>query len=101
MERICGLTPGKTRDSLVSLWKEFHAGESDEARFAKAVDRCMPVLLNLNNNGGSWVENAVSYEQVVNRVRPEIEGGCPELWEYIKPQLEAGRHKGFFAASAL
>ena len=101
MERICGLTPGKTRDSLVSLWKEFYAGESDEARFAKAVDRCMPVLLNLNNNGGSWVENAVSYEQVVNRVRPEIEGGCPELWEYIKPQLEAGRHKGFFAASAL
>src|SRR6201996_1567952 len=101
IERICGLTPGKTRDFLVSLWKEFDAGESDEARFAKAVDRCMPVLLNLNNNGGSWVENGVSYEQVVNRVRPEIESGCPELWEYLKPQLEAGRHKGFFAASAL
>jgi putative hydrolases of HD superfamily len=101
MERICGLTPGKPRDFLVSLWKEFDAGESDEARFAKAVDRCMPVLLNLNNNGGSWVENGVSYEQVVNRVRPDIEGGCPDLWEYLKPQLEAGRHKGFFAASAL
>ena len=101
MERICGLTPGKTRDFLVSLWKEFDAGESDEARFAKAVDRCMPVLLNLNNNGGSWVENGVSYEQVVNRVSPEIESGCPELWEYLKPQLEAGRHKGFFGASAL
>jgi putative hydrolase of HD superfamily len=39
----------------------------------------MPVLLNLNNNGGSWVENGVSYEQVVNRVQPEIEGACPEL----------------------
>jgi putative hydrolase of HD superfamily len=59
MERICGLTPGK-RDPLVSLWKEFHAGESDEARFAKAIDRCMSVPLNLNNNGGSWVENAAS-----------------------------------------
>ena len=101
IERICGLTPGKTRDFLVSLWKEFDAGESREACFAKAIDRSMPVLLNLNNNGGSWIENGVTYEQVVNRVRPEIESGCPELWEYLKPQLEAGRHKGFFAASAL
>ena len=101
LERICGLTPGKTCDFLVSLWKEFDVGESYEARFAKAIDRSMPVLLNLNNNGGSWVENGVSYERVVKRVQPEIEGGCPELWEYLKPQLEAGRHKGFFAASAL
>jgi len=61
----------------------------------------MPVLLNLNNNGGSWVENGVSYERVVKRVQPEIEGGCPELWEYLKLQLEVGRHKGFSAASAL
>ena len=59
------------------------------------------VDLNLNNNGGSWVEDGVSYERVVRRVQPEIEGRCPELWEYLKPQLEAGRHKGFFAASAL
>jgi putative hydrolase of HD superfamily len=101
LERICGLTPGKTCDFLVSLWKEFDAGETYEARFAKAIDRSMPVLLNLNNNGGSWVENGVSYERVVKRVQPEIEGGCPELWEYLKLQLEVGRHKGFFAASAL
>jgi hypothetical protein len=42
-------------------------------------DRCMPVLLNLNNSGGSCVENGVSYERVVKRVQPEIEGGCSEL----------------------
>ncbi|WP_263354119.1 HD domain-containing protein [Acidicapsa acidisoli] len=96
-----GLAPWKTCDFLVSLWKEFDAGESYEACFAKAIDRSMPVLLNLNNNGGSWGENGVSYERVVKRVQPEIEGGCPELWEYLTPQLEAGRHKGSFAASAL
>ena len=26
----------------------------------------------------------------------EIENGCPELWEYLKPKLEAGHRKGFF-----
>ena len=100
LERICGLAPTETGDFLLGLWKEFDAGESNEARFAKAIDRSMPVLLNLNKNGGSWLENGVSYERVVERVRPEIESGCPELWEYLQPQLEAGRRKGFFATSA-
>jgi putative hydrolase of HD superfamily len=99
LEGICGMAPQKTGDLLLGLWKEFDAGESAEARFAKAIDRSMPVLLNLNRKGGSWVENGVTYERVVNRVRPEIESGCPELWEYLKPQLEAGRRRGFFAAS--
>jgi putative hydrolase of HD superfamily len=99
LERICGLAPKEIGDFLLGLWKEFDAGESDEARFAKAIDRSMPVLLNLNKRGGSWRENSVSYERVVERVRPEIENGCPELWEYLKPKLEAGRRKGFFATS--
>jgi len=99
LERICGLAPKKTADFLLELWKEFDAGASHEARFAKAIDRSMPVLLNLNNHGGSWVENEVSYERVVKRVGPEIENGCPELWEYLKAELEAGLRKGFFAAS--
>jgi putative hydrolases of HD superfamily len=98
LERIGGLTPGKTCDFVVSLWTEFDAGESNEARFAKAIDRSMPVLLNLNNNGRSWVENGVSCERFVKRVQPEIEGGCPELWEYLKPQMEVGRRKGLFVA---
>jgi len=100
LERICGLAPKKTGDFLLGLWKEFEAGETDEARFAKAIDRSMPVLLNLNRRGGSWRENGVSYERVVERVGPEIESGCPELWEYLKPQMKAGRRKGFFATSA-
>ena len=100
LERICCLAPEKTGTFLLGLWKEFDAGESDESRFARAIDRGMPVLLNLNKKGGSWLEHGVSYERVVERVGPEIESGCPELWEYLKPQLEAGRRKGFFATSA-
>jgi putative hydrolases of HD superfamily len=63
-------------------------------RFAKAIDRCMPVLLNLSNQGGSWLEDGVTYERVVGRVGPEIENGCPELWTYMKAKLEEARRKG-------
>ena len=97
VERIFGVAPDKAAEFLLDLWKEFDAGNSAEARFAKAIDRSMPVLLNLNNRGGSWLENGVTYERVVGRVRPEIENGCAELWNYLDQQLKAARAQGFFA----
>ncbi|MGB7356114.1 MAG: HD domain-containing protein [Acidobacteriaceae bacterium] len=99
VERITGLAPDETAGFLLGLWKEFDAGETPEARFAKAIDRCMPVLLNLSNEGGSWLENGVSYERVIGRVGPEVESGCPELWTYVRQQLEEARRKGYFAPS--
>jgi putative hydrolase of HD superfamily len=99
VERITGLAPDETAGFLLGLWKEFDAGETPEARFAKAIDRCMPVLLNLSNEGGSWLENGVSYERVIVRVGPEVESGCPELWTYVRQQLEEARRKGYFAPS--
>jgi putative hydrolase of HD superfamily len=104
VERIFGLAPASVATTLLDLWKEFEAGETPEAKFAKAIDRSMPVLLNLSNGGGSWVENGVSwvengvsYERVVGRIQPEIEEGCPELWTYLKTELDKARDDGFFA----
>jgi len=97
VERIFGLAPPNVATMFLDLWKEFEAGETPEAKFAKAIDRSMPVLLNLSNGGGSWVENGVSYQRVVSRIQPEIEDGCPELWTYLKAELDNARDSGFFA----
>jgi putative hydrolase of HD superfamily len=56
----------------------------------------MPVLLNLANNGGSWLENGVSYERVVGRVGPQINEGCPALWDYIEKRLKDAHRNGWF-----
>jgi putative hydrolase of HD superfamily len=60
VERICDIAPLKVADWLITLWKEFDGGRTPEARFTKAMDRCMPVLLNLSNQGGTWLENGVT-----------------------------------------
>jgi len=98
VERIFGMLPNAQGAKFLALWEEFEAGESAEARFAHAADRAMPVLLNLAQGGGSWVENGISYERVVRKVGPPIEAGCPALWAWLAPQLEEGRAKGFFGA---
>lgn len=94
--RIFGLLPEPRASEFLALWKEFEAGETPESRFANAIDRAMPVLLNLNNRGQSWRENGISYERVVKRVALQIQAGCPALWDYIEPRLSAEQQKGWF-----
>jgi len=96
--RIFAMLPAGGGEEFVALWKEFEAGETPESKFANAVDRAMPVLQNLNNNGQSWRENGITYERVVKRVRGQIEAGCPALWRYLEVQLDAARGKGLFGA---
>ena len=96
--RIFGMLPGPQGAAFLSLWQEFENGDTAESRFAHSVDRAMPVLLNLENQGQSWRENGISYERVVKRVAPEVKAGCPALWEYLAGRLEEARHKGFFGA---
>ncbi len=96
VERIFGLLAEGQRDHYLTLWQEFDDDETAEARFAHAVDRAMPVLLNLANSGQSWLENGISHELVIARVGPPIERGCPELWRHLKTQLETARDRGWF-----
>lgn len=94
--RIFQLLPLPQRTQFMNLWQEFEDNCSAEARFAQAVDRAMPVLLNLTNNGQSWRENGISYEQVISRVGPLVRAGCPELWSYLEARLEAEYEAGWF-----
>ena len=98
VSRIFGILAGTQGERLVALWREFEAGESAESRFAQAVDRAMPVLLNLHNRGQSWRENGISHERVVRRVEGQIRAGCPALWEYLERRLDEARALGHFGA---
>jgi len=96
VKRIFGILPDHQGDHFLALWQEFEKSETPESLFANAVDRAMPVLLNLANNGQSWRENGITYERVVRRIESQINDGCPALWEYIKERLQASRQAGIF-----
>jgi putative hydrolases of HD superfamily len=98
VQRIFGLLHEKQSATFMALWHEFENGETAEARFAHAADRAMPVLLNLANNGQSWVENGISHQRVVKRLKDPIQAGCPALWDYLEIRLEDARGRGWFGA---
>lgn len=101
VKRICGMLPGEVGDAFLSLWQEFEAAETPDAKFAHAMDRSVPIILNLANNGQSWRENGIRYEQVIKRNGPAVQKGCPALWDYLKHQLDEAQSKGWFGFDRL
>lgn len=66
-ERIYGMLPEDQRDELKALFEEFEAGETPEARFAKAMDNLQPLLLTEANDGADWQGLHLTKEQVMKR----------------------------------
>lgn len=80
--RIFGLLPEAQAAELRALWEEFEAGATADARFAVALDRFQPLLLNFAGGGGSWREHGVARAQVLRRMEP-IREGAPALWPVV------------------
>ena len=88
-DRIFGLLPADLRDSLRTLWEEFEAAESPDARFAKSLDRVQPVMANLMSGGGTWKTYNVTAEQLEARVGVKVARGAPALWEWVRERTRA------------
>ncbi len=79
-ERLFGILPPQQGNEFLALWQEFERAETEDAKFAKALDRFQPLLVNVFTGGGTWAENSVSLEQVLSRYGPVIKRGAPLLW---------------------
>lgn len=92
--RIFSLLPAPQSEYFLNLWLEYDAAQTPESQFANILDRAMPMLMNLHNEGQSWVENNIRLEQVIAR-NLFIEKQWPEFWQYLYPQLLEAQKKGW------
>lgn len=94
-DRLFGILPTEQSTKIRSLWEEFEAWETPEAKFAHTMDNIQPLMLNNASEGRSWEEHGVKLSQVLKRNSKTAEGST-ELWEYafnnfIAPNLENGK----------
>lgn len=92
-DRIFALLPGKQGVEMRALWDEFEARETQEARFARALDRFAPILANHHTEGGTWTLFKVTAAQVKEKVRL-IEDGSPSLGAYALELVELSVARG-------
>lgn len=87
--RIFGLLPDSQARDFLALWQEFEAAATPDAVFAKALDRCQPVMQNLGSGGIGWVDYGVTFGDIEFRVGGKITLGAPSLWHWLRPRLQA------------
>lgn len=92
-QRIFALLPDDQCDELKSLFYEFEACETAEAKFVRAMDNFQPLLLNDANNGVDWKNHGVTLEQVVKRQERSALGSA-QIWEETKKIIDKNVKNG-------
>jgi putative hydrolases of HD superfamily len=91
--RLFGLLPAADAERYEALWQEFEAGTTADARFAYAMDRLQPVLLNALSGGRSWREHAVGAERV-RAISSVIGDAAPRLGELVTAVISDAVERG-------
>lgn len=92
-DRIFGLLPEDQGQYLRSLWEEFDAYETPEARYAHVMDNFQPMMLNASNHGGDWTAHNVARSQV-NKRNEKTHTGSEDIWAYMKSILDKFTEEG-------
>jgi len=93
-KRIFGILPEKQAAEFIKIWIEFEDGITNEAKFAKSLDKLEPMLQNATNNGGTWKEFDVKYQTVYDK-KKSIKNGSTKLWDYAENLIKESVEKGF------
>ncbi|MFF2144024.1 HD family hydrolase [Kitasatospora sp. NPDC058190] len=93
-DKLFAILPDDQRDHFRAIWDEFEERASAEARFAKAMDRLQPLLLNYGNQGGTWRTPGVTDADV--RARKSVIGdSSADLWRYAETLIRTGADNGW------
>jgi putative hydrolase of HD superfamily len=96
-DRIFGLLPADQGVELRATWEEFEARQTPEAKFAAAVDRLQPVLLNILTGGEKWREHGVTRSMVIAR-NQHAKNGADAVWQYALTLLDDAVARGLLPA---
>jgi len=96
-ERIFAILPDDQAQAYRALWDEFEERRTPDARFAAALDRLAPLLLNHASGGRMWRERDVSALQVRDR-NILIAEGSASLWERARELIDDAVARGLLEA---
>jgi len=97
-DRLFGLLPADQELEFRALWDEFESRITPEARFALAVDRFQPMLLNCLTQGAAWSRHNITQDRVLARNR-HIADGCSDLWAYAEKMVQDAVDAGHLRAN--
>ena len=95
-DRLFGLLPDDQGSDMRGLWEEYEAAQTPDARFANALDRLQPVLLNHATDGETWAAHGVTADRVRAR-NSVIAHGSAGLWAAALARIDDAVAKGWIS----
>ena len=81
-DKLFSLLPEDQAKEIRELWQEFDKRETNDAKYAAAIDCLQPFLHNYYTQGKMWKFHDVTSSQVYKRME-RVKNGIPELWLFV------------------
>lgn len=82
-DKLFGMLDSAQGAEIRALWDEFEEMQTAESRYANAIDRIQPLILNYMTNGHTWKQGDVHSTQIYKRM-DIIRTATPELWHIVE-----------------
>lgn len=96
-DKLFAMLPKEQGDEIRSLWEEFDAMQTADAKYAACMDRLQPFLHNTLTDGHTWVESGTNRASVEKRMAI-IKEFMPTVYKWIEQNLDNAIQKGWLKA---
>lgn len=93
-DQLFGMLPKEQGRMIRSLWEEFDAMESADAKYAACMDRLQPFLHNTLTDGHTWVEGGTDRAAVEKRMAI-IKEFMPQVYTWVAENIEHAIEAGW------
>ena len=93
-DKLFAMLPLEQRQEIRSLWEEFDAMQTPDAKYAACMDRLQPFLHNTLTQGHTWVEGGTCRPMVEKRMSI-IKEFMPQVYPWVELNIENAIKKGW------
>lgn len=94
-KQLISSLPFSQQSELMALFTEFEAQETDDAKFAKAIDAIQPLLNHLHVSDENENPDAIKASMVRER-KAFVKDYAPELWAMVEETIAESVKKGLY-----
>ena len=96
-DKLFAQLPAEQGAEIRSLWEEFDAMQTPDAKYAACMDRLQPFLHNTLTDGHTWVESGTCRAQVEKRMSI-IKEFMPQVYKWVEKNIDNAVAKGWLKA---
>ncbi|MCV2402392.1 HD domain-containing protein [Marinomonas sp. C2222] len=94
-QRIFSILPKDQADEFIHLWHEFEERQTDEAKYASAIDGLQPLINHLLTGDPTSAEGKIAVEKVRAK-KAYIKEFVPSLWPVAESMINQSAEVGLY-----